>query len=431
MASHKGKKTIRKARAQESEIASARGRLPKRDAKLADGDIQEILQMFVYNEFGVIMVTDAEGMIQRISPSVERALGYVPSDVLQRNAYEFIHPEDAERSQRITGEVFQTGRRNRKETIRARHKDGSWRVCEFVARRLHDGYALSFHDVTAPRSADAVLEQSGQILLTALRSSPDSITISRLEDGTLIEVNGSFERLTGHRRSKAIGKTSVELGLWKHPSERSRLEKILKRDGVARDFEADFVTKNGEVRNCLVSAEILELDGERCMLSNVRDITDKKRADEALQWFSEKLQQERQNLVEKESALRQILDHIEEEKATFRKEISEHVKNLLTPIISKLRNRDGALAKKDLDLLESSLSRIVEANIDEFQENYSKLTPREMDICAAIKEGLSSKEIADKFGLSVNTVHKHRQIIRRKLMLNNKEINLAAFLRSR
>jgi PAS domain S-box-containing protein len=252
-----------------------------------------------------------------------------------------------------------------------------------------------------------------------------------LDDGTFIEFNRSFERLTGHRRSKAVGKTSIELGLWKHPSERSRLEKILKRTGMARDFEADFVSKSGEVRHCLVFAEILDLDGERCMISTVRDVTDKKRADEALQWFSEKLQQERQNLIEKESALRQILDHIEEEKAAYRKEISEHVKNLLTPVIAKLRNRNGTLAQKDLDLLESSLKRIVEANIDEFQENYSKLTPREMDICAAIKEGLSSKEIADKFGLSVNTVHKHRQIIRRKLLLNNKEINLAAFLRSR
>jgi PAS domain S-box-containing protein len=275
------------------------------------------------------------------------------------------------------------------------------------------------------------LKQSKQILLKALRASPDSITISRLKDGTFIEVNKGFENLTGHNRSHVIGKSSLELGLWKNPASRMRLEKILKRDGMAREFETDFVIRSGEVRHCVLSAEVLELDGERCMIATVRDITDKKRADEALQWFSEKLQRERQNLVEKEAALRQVLDHIEDEKSAYRKEISKHVKNLLTPIISKMRKREGSLAQKDLDLLERSLNRIVEADIDEFQENYSKLTPREMDICAAIKEGLSSKEIADELGLSLNTVHKHRQIIRRKLLLNNKEINLAAYLRSR
>lgn len=296
-------------------------------------------------------------------------------------------------------------------------------------RGVDDDYALSFYDDR--RSVDVVLRRSEEILLKALTSSPDSITITRLNDGTFIEVNKGFELLTGHTRAQSIGKSSLELGLWKNHEDRASLGKILKRDGMARDVEAEFVTKRGDVRQCLVSAEVVELDGERCMIATVRDITDKKRADQALEWFSDKLQKERQNLIEKEAALRQVLDHLEEEKAAYRKEISEHVKNLLTPIIAKLRNRNGMLAQKDLNLLESSLNRIVDADIDEFQENYSKLTPREMDICAAIKDGLSSKEIADKFGLSVNTVHKHRQIIRRKLLLNNKEINLAAFLRSR
>ena len=74
---------------------------------------------------------------------------------------------------------------------------------------------------------------------------------------------------------------------------------------------------------------------------------------------------------------------------------------------------------------------MVDEDVDEFGDCFSKLTVRELDVCAAIKKGLSSKEIADQLGLSVNTVHKHRQTIRRKLFLNNKEVNLAAFLRFR
>jgi PAS domain S-box-containing protein len=400
-------------------------------AGLADEEIQSILQLFVYNEFGVIMVTDAEGTIQRISPSVERALGYPPQDVLHKYAYDFIHDDDVNLARRTVSRVVNTGLRSPKRTIRARHKNGSWRVCEFVARRLQDGYALSFHDVTGHRGDDVVMRQSDEILRKAFRASTDSITISRLRDGKYIEVNDEFERITGYSRAEVVGKTSLELGLWNRTEDRSRLEETLARDGMAREFEADFNTRDGEVRHCIVSAEILELDGERCMLAAVRDLTDSKHKQEALEWLDERLRHERQNLAEKEATLRQIIGYLDEEKAAFRNELNAHVKSLLSPILSKLRGRGGRLNRGDIDLLESSLKRIVDADIDDVEENFSRLTAREMDICEAIKDGLSSKEIADKFSLSVNTIHKHRQVIRRKLQLNNKEINLAAFLRSR
>jgi PAS domain S-box-containing protein len=304
-------------------------------------------------------------------------------------------------------------------------------MCEFVARKLQDGYALSFHDVTDHRSTETAARPSEEILQKALRSSSDSIAISRLSDGRFVEVNEGFQRISGYGRDEAVGRTSLELGLWKNPDHRARLVEILEHDGRVRDFEADFATSAGEVRSCLVSAEILELDGEWCMITTVRDITDNRRTEEALHWFNERLQQERQNLVEKEVALKQIIDYLDEEKSAFRSELNSHVEELLSPVIAKLRNQGGHLTQSDVELLENNLRRIVDVQVDDVKDSFSKLTLREIDICEAIKEGLSSKEIAERFELSVNTVHKHRQVIRRKLQLKNKEINLAAFLRSR
>jgi DNA-binding NarL/FixJ family response regulator len=136
-------------------------------------------------------------------------------------------------------------------------------------------------------------------------------------------------------------------------------------------------------------------------------------------------------VLEKEAALKQILSHMEEKKSAYRSEVTSHVINLMEPVISILRGGQGRPDHKDVDRLEQYLKKIVNEDVDEFRDCFSKLTVRELDICAAIKQGLSSKEIADQFGLSVNTVHKHRQVIRRKLCLNNKGVNLAAFLRSR
>lgn len=277
----------------------------------------------------------------------------------------------------------------------------------------------------------ALAQKSEEILRMALRSSSDSITVSRLSDGRFIEVNEQFERTTGYSRVDVVGKTSLELGLWKKPDDRSRLERLLRRDGVARDFETEFVNGAGEIRQGVVSAEVLEIEGERCMLATVRDVTDTKRAEEALRWLNERLQNERQSVVEKEAALKQVLGYMEEEKSAFHSEVTSHVSDLLEPIVAKLRDRGGRLDRKDVDRLERSLKRIVETEVDGFQDCFSKLTGREMEICAAIKSGLSSKEIADQFGVSVNTVNKHRQIIRRKLQLDNRDVNMAAYLRTR
>jgi PAS domain S-box-containing protein len=275
------------------------------------------------------------------------------------------------------------------------------------------------------------LHPSAEILQKALRSSPDSITISRLSDGRIIDVNGQFERTTGYARVETMGKTSLELGLWKDPDDRSELERILDRDGAVRDFESAFVTKDGDVRQCVMSAEKIEIGGEQCMLATVRDVTDSKRAETALRWLNERLQSERQSVVEKEAALKQVLGYLEQEKSAIRNEIASQINHLFEPVIAKLRHQGGRMEQEDVDRLERKLKRLVDEQADDVQDGFSKLTVREMEICAAIKRGLSSKEIAEELGVSVNTVHKHRQVIRRKLRLNTRDSNLAVFLRFR
>ena len=100
------------------------------------------------------------------------------------------------------------------------------------------------------------------------------------------------------------------------------------------------------------------------------------------------------------------------------------------PIIQRLKHGNGYLKPKDIHIMENTLSAIIEKDLDEFKNNLKKLTPRELDVCTLIKRGKSSKEIADSLHISLPTVHKHREIIRRKLQITNKSINLGAYLRS-
>ncbi|MCH7947788.1 MAG: PAS domain S-box protein, partial [candidate division Zixibacteria bacterium] len=146
---------------------------------------------------------------------------------------------------------------------------------------------------------------------------------------------------------------------------------------------------------------------------------------------SEELKAESAELIEKNIALNQVLEHLEKDKQNYKEQISESIESLLMPIVKKLKKRDGNLSPKDISLLENSLDAIVGKEINVFRKNLVKLSPRELDICELIREGKSSKEISSFLNLSTLTVHKHRESIRSKLQLKNKSTNLSAYLRTR
>lgn len=133
----------------------------------------------------------------------------------------------------------------------------------------------------------AALYQSEEKYAKAFRSTPHAITITRLSDGCHIEVNDSFCNMTGYTSEEIIGHTTVELGLWVNAQDRNRLFQVLNETGAVRDYEFNFRTKSGEVRVALLSAEILEIDRQICVLSISQDITQRKQAELALQQAKE------------------------------------------------------------------------------------------------------------------------------------------------
>lgn len=116
----------------------------------------------------------------------------------------------------------------------------------------------------------------------AFRLTPDFMSISKAADGRYVEVNDAFERFTGYRRQEVIGRTSVEIGLWKNADQRKSLIETIARDGEARGFEADLCDRHGAVRECLGYASIFESHGERYMIAVVRDVTQARLAERAL-----------------------------------------------------------------------------------------------------------------------------------------------------
>ena len=114
----------------------------------------------------------------------------------------------------------------------------------------------------------------------AFRSSPYAITISRISDGQIVEVNDGFVDITGYQYEEAIGKTTVDLHLWEKEGDRVDAISELSNGGKVQGREFQFRKKSDEMFLGLFSAEIIPFDEQKCVLSSISDITSRKRAEE-------------------------------------------------------------------------------------------------------------------------------------------------------
>jgi PAS domain S-box-containing protein len=117
---------------------------------------------------------------------------------------------------------------------------------------------------------------------TVFHASPQAVTLARFKDDTIVDVNQAWTALTGWSREEIIGRTTLELNLWAHPAEQDRLLRMLREQGTVRGFELQLRTKPGAISDLLMSAARLEVAGEPYLLTMAVDISDRKRAEEAL-----------------------------------------------------------------------------------------------------------------------------------------------------
>ena len=119
-------------------------------------------------------------------------------------------------------------------------------------------------------------------LQAAFELSPTILAVSSLDDGRLLEVNEAFLRATGYTRDEIIGRRIPDLGLWKNPEMREEGLAALRQGHPVRDMEARFRTKHGDEFIGIASADVIVVDGRRCVLTALVDITERQRTEQAL-----------------------------------------------------------------------------------------------------------------------------------------------------
>ncbi len=139
-----------------------------------------------------------------------------------------------------------------------------------------------FEDITDRVRAEKSLKELEERFRLAFHTSPDSISINKM-DGTFVEINEGFTELSGYTREDVIGKTSRDIKIWDIPEDREMLLESLKKDGFIRNFESRFRMKDGSHKIALMSVNTIMLQGTPHVLSVTKDITKLRETEKAHQ----------------------------------------------------------------------------------------------------------------------------------------------------
>ncbi|HMD60364.1 MAG TPA: PAS domain S-box protein, partial [Opitutaceae bacterium] len=124
--------------------------------------------------------------------------------------------------------------------------------------------------------------QTEQRFAAIFNQSPDICGIVRVEDSRILDVNRSFEALTGWTRAEAVGRTPLELGIWPDASVRESIVNQALEKGEVTGREIAWKTRAGDWRAGLISMRPMDIEGERVLNIGVRDVTEARREQDRL-----------------------------------------------------------------------------------------------------------------------------------------------------
>ena len=291
-----------------------------------------------------------------------------------------------------------------------------------------------FRNVTARKRAEKYLRESEQKYRLLVENLP-SVVYKGYKDWSVDFVDDKIEVLTGYSMKEFNSrrmKWSDLIVKQDLAGARETFVKALKTDkSYVREYRIK--TKSEDILWIQERAMIVCDDkGEIDYLSGVFfDVTEQKKAPEALRKSEAELLKKSRHLEEVNAALNILLKRREEDKNDFEENILANVKELILPYVEKLKN--SRLHSEQMTLvgiLESNMKEIFSPFVTKLSSRFLSLTPSEIKVASLIKDGKTSKEIAALLLASENTIRSHRFHIRSKLDLKNKKINLRSYLRS-
>ena len=224
------------------------------------------------------------------------------------------------------------------------------------------------NEISQRKWANAALRESEQRFRTVFHTSPDAVNINK-PNGDFVEVNEGFSILTGYERSDVLGKSLQDIQIWAVSEDRKKVVSELKKYGFADNIESKFRCKNGEIKPGLISARVIDLNGDNHVLTITRDISRWKKVEEDKKKLESRLQR-----AQKMEAI-----------GTLAGGVAHDLNNILSGIISY----------PDLLLMDLSEDSHLRAPLITIQQSGFKAAAIVQDLLTLARRGVSISEVVN------------------------------------
>ena len=389
-------------------------------------------RQLVENIHEVIYATDKNGVVTYVSPAIESLTGFPASEIMGRHFSQFIFSEDFERIVDRYGEALSGQHRPTQYRILTRSGECRW-VQTFTKPVLEGDMIVGLQgvlsDITGQKKTEAALQESEARYRVLLETMNEGFAVAD-ENGVRTYANQRLCDMLGYRADEIIGHPVTEF-LDEEGRKVWAREFKKRKKGDSSPYQMNLLTKDGEALPVIISPKPIfdekgVFKGSYSAITNIRDL---KRTEKSLIEREKELKVKTTNLEEMNAALRVLLRRMEEDRRELEDKVRLNLEQMVQPYLERLKGVGlSDRQRKNFETLETNLQEILSPFTRKLLTEYPRLTPSELQIANLLRQGKSSKEIADELSLSSRTVETHRRNMRDKLGIKDKKTNLRSYL---
>ena len=332
-----------------------------------------------------VITTDTDAKIKQMNRIAEEQTGWKEEEAIGKTIHEvftIINRDAGDKENNPVERVLNVGdiveQSNHTSLV---SRDGTEYQVTMIAAPIKEkggdvsGAVLVFRDQTSEYNSQLRLEESEKKFRMIFETSPDAITITKLSDGSLIEFNKGFCVLTGFSREEILGKTTIDLGIWLHPAEREELIRKLSNNEKVYSVEMNLHRKDGSIVACYLSACLVEIQGEKYIISINRNVDEKIQSAREVERYRDHLEELIDlRTAELNIANRKLIEEIKKEKEVEAK-LEENLEKEIE--LNRLKSRFIATTSHEFrtpltiilssaELIQRNMNRLTEEKVAEY-----------------------------------------------------------------